>query len=98
MSEWKNIPGNHTSWWDDLRVGDQVTVHKSHVGPIDHTIRGTIASIERIRDGQDMADGPVKDIIPGSASYQYPVAIPRPFNPKRAHITNLRRYIREDES
>lgn len=96
MSGWKDIPGNHTSWWYALQVGDQVTVHESHMGPIEHTIRGTIASVERISDAQGMADGPVKNIILGSASYQYPLAIPRAFNSKRVHITNLRRYVREE--
>lgn len=86
-----NIPGNHTSWWDNLKTDDQVTVHDTHLASVEHTIRGRIASIKHLPDAQDQADGPYKQIGIGDAICQYQVIIPRRFNPKRAHITNLRR-------
>lgn len=92
MFDWQEIPGNHTAWWEDLRVGDEVTVHLGHALPVEHTVTGRVASIERTYDAQGLADGPWKDITLGSSQNQYPLGIPRQFNPQQAHITRLRRF------
>ncbi|KFI66097.1 hypothetical protein [Bifidobacterium cuniculi] len=86
MNNWKPVPGNHETWWDEAKLGDRITITEI-INP-----ECTVTSTGIIRDiTNEWWNDEVRVFQLGDGSHRFYAGVGRVFDPTRQFIQKLER-------